>query len=63
MKRLATVVAAGYVGFALLGHLAERIGRLRCPCLPDCWCKRPGLSVFRWAFPYRHSLPEEIAES
>ena len=46
-----------------MGHLAERIGRLRCECLPDCWCKRPGLSVFRWAFPYRHSLPAEIAES
>ena len=60
---MVVLAAAGYVGFALLGHLAERTGRLRCDCLPDCWCKRPGLSVFRWAFPYRHSLPREITES
>ena len=27
-----------------------------CQCDDDCWCKQPGLSLFRWVFPFRHSL-------
>ena len=45
---------AGYVGAALVGLVAERAGRLSCHCTSDCWCKRPGLSLFRWVFPIGH---------
>jgi hypothetical protein len=27
--------------------------RLRCGCTETCWCKRPGLTVFRWVTPGR----------
>jgi hypothetical protein len=58
MKRLLVVAAGVYVGAALIAHLQERAGRIQCECLPECWCKRPGLSLFRWVFPYGHSLSE-----
>lgn len=44
---------------------ALRVGgsRLRCGCTESCWCKRPGLTIFRWVTPGRwHELaltPEE----
>jgi hypothetical protein len=25
--------------------------RLRCGCVDTCWCKRPGLALFRWVTP------------
>ena len=27
--------------------------RLRCGCVDTCWCKRPGLALFRWVTPGR----------
>jgi hypothetical protein len=34
---------------------AEALGiggsRLRCGCVETCWCKRPGLALFRWVTP------------
>jgi hypothetical protein len=30
---------------------------MTCDCDPDCWCRRPGLSVFRWVFPRYHHNP------
>jgi len=63
MKRLVAVAAGGYVAAALLSRYQERVGRLRCDCLPSCWCKRPSLSLFRWVFPFHHSLPPETAEA
>jgi hypothetical protein len=50
MKRALTLIALGYVlaGLAALG--LERAGVYECACEPDCWCKRPRLSVFRWSF-------------
>lgn len=45
--------------------LVERMGRIRCGCAVDCWCRRPGLSLFRWVFPWWHRTahtPEEKAQ-
>ncbi len=56
MKRALTLVVLGYVlaGFVSLG--LKRAGVYKCACQPDCWCKRPGLNVFRWVFPRFHRL-------
>ena len=54
------ILFAGVVGFLLLAvgtRVADalRIGgpRLRCGCVETCWCKRPGLTLFRWVTPGR----------
>jgi hypothetical protein len=53
MKR--TLTAGGvYLALAALGHAREHSGSATCECRPECWCKRPGLSVFRWVFPFGH---------
>jgi hypothetical protein len=54
MKRAFVVLAAIYLIAALVGHGLEAAGVRRCGCADDCWCKRPGLSVFRWVFPRGH---------
>ena len=38
---LATAVATRAAEAAKLG-----INRLSCACEPECWCKRPGLTLF-----------------
>jgi hypothetical protein len=43
-----------YLLFALIGRFVEGMGAVECGCAPDCWCHRPGLSLFRWVFPFRH---------
>jgi hypothetical protein len=56
-----------YLSAALLTRVAEAKGvpRFQCGCEPDCWCKRPGVSLFRWVTPQRkHRLsmrPEDKA--
>jgi len=56
-----------YLSAALLTRAAETMGvtRFQCGCEPDCWCKRPGASLFRWVTPQRkHHLgmsPEDKA--
>jgi hypothetical protein len=62
MKRFVGLLVAVYVGAALVGLAQERAGLRRCGCKPDCWCKRPGLSVFRWVFPYRHRSIDPAAK-
>lgn len=54
--RVIKLALAAYVGLALVGKVRERNGDLQCNCNNDCWCKRPGLSLFRWVFPLGHSL-------
>ena len=54
MKRLVLVVLGGYLLVAVGNKVAEAAGMMRCGCAEDCWCKRPGLSLFRWVFPWRH---------
>ena len=54
MKRFVLSVLAGYVLVAAGNKIAEAAGAMTCGCAEDCWCKRPGLSLFRWVFPWRH---------
>ena len=56
MKRTLAIGASAYLALAALGHARERWGAMTCECRGDCWCKRPGLSAFRWVFPVGHSL-------
>jgi hypothetical protein len=57
MRRICFTVVGAYLAVALLGHALERSGVAACDCREDCWCKRPGLNLFRWAFPFKHSRP------
>lgn len=57
MKRAVGLLVLGYLFAALVGLGLERAGLSPCGCAPDCWCKRPGLSVFRWVFPRFHRAP------
>ena len=41
----------------LISRGLERAGMYGCDCYPECWCKRPGLSLFRWVIPRFHHLP------
>ena len=55
IRRGLMTLCALYITAALVGHVRERNGLIACDCHEDCWCKRPGRSVFRWVFPLRHS--------
>jgi hypothetical protein len=55
-KRGLLVIGVLYIVAALIGHAQERRGAISCECQKDCWCKRPGLSLFRWVFPFQHQL-------
>ena len=57
MKRLALSLVLGYVVLALVYKVREAAGLLSCDCYDDCWCRRRGLSVFRWVFPRYHHNP------
>jgi hypothetical protein len=54
MRRSLLLLGALYIAAAAIGHARERGGAIVCGCHEDCWCKRPGLSAFRWVFPFRH---------
>ena len=56
MRRVLLIGGGAYLALAALSHALERSGATRCDCGADCWCKRPGLSLFRWVFPLGHSL-------
>jgi len=58
VKRLLFALAIGYVVLALVSRAKEAAGLLTCSCYPDCWCQKPGLSLFRWVFPRFHHNPE-----
>jgi hypothetical protein len=62
MRRLPLIVVGGYLLLAVSTRVAEARGLMRCGCSDDCWCKRPGLSAFRWVLPFGHHgglTPEE----
>jgi hypothetical protein len=46
-----------YLLAAIVTRVVEESGivpnRYRCACEPECWCKQPGLSLFRWVTPPR----------
>lgn len=54
LRRGTFLLATLYIAAALIGHARERSGAISCGCKPDCWCQRPGLSIFRWVFPFWH---------
>jgi hypothetical protein len=57
VRRILASLVIGYVVLALVYKAREAAGLLRCDCYDDCWCRRPGLSVFRWVFPRFHHNP------
>jgi hypothetical protein len=61
MKRAVTWGLGLYVLCALVGRFVEeRLDVVRCRCSEDCWCRRPGLSTFRWVFPLGHRTAERL---
>jgi hypothetical protein len=54
MKRAFLSLAVGYVVLGLATRGMEAAGFRTCTCYPDCWCQKPGLSLFRWVFPRFH---------
>ena len=56
MRRLLAALVALYAFAALMTRLVEAMGMRTCGCAADCWCKKPGLSAFRWVFPRGHHL-------
>ena len=54
LKRTILATVIGYIVLGIGTRLMERRGLVVCQCEPDCWCKRPGLSLFRWVFPRWH---------
>jgi hypothetical protein len=57
VRKALAVLAIAYLMLALLSKAKEAAGRLSCDCYPDCWCRKPGLSLFRWVFPRFHHNP------
>jgi hypothetical protein len=41
---------------------AAGVGR-RCDCQADCWCKRPGLRLFRWVAPVAHRSIDPVGKA
>jgi hypothetical protein len=54
MRRTLLAASGLYVLFALIGRFVEGMGAVECGCSDQCWCHRPGLSLFRWVFPAGH---------
>jgi hypothetical protein len=54
VKRLVVRLASLYLLFAVIGRFVEGMGAVECGCDRSCWCHKPGLSLFRWVFPYGH---------
>ena len=54
MKRVLGLAVGGYLVAGVVGLVRERMGLIACGCARDCWCRQPGLGVFRWVFPRGH---------
>jgi len=55
MRRVLAAVVGLFVLAALVTTAVEAAGIGRqCGCTPECWCKRPGLRLFRWVVPVAH---------
>ena len=54
LMRTVEAIVIGYVLLALVTRAREAAGVYTCGCDGDCWCRTPGLSLFRWVFPRRH---------
>ncbi len=55
MRRVLLLLGTLYVAVALAGLTRERRGEITCECAEGCWCKRPGLGLFRWVLPLGHT--------
>ena len=57
MRRKLIMLVGLYLLVAGGTWAAEALGlggsRLRCGCESSCWCKQPGLALFRWVTPGR----------
>ena len=53
-SRFLQAMILGYVLLAIFTRMQEARGVYTCGCDEDCWCKRPGLSLFRWVLPRWH---------
>ena len=57
MRRILLGAVMAVLLLAVGTRAADALGvggvRLRCGCVETCWCKRPGLTVFRWVTPGR----------
>jgi hypothetical protein len=55
VKRIMLAILATYLLAALFSRAFEAagVGPFRCGCHSDCWCKKPGLTLFRWVLPRR----------
>lgn len=58
MKRVAALSLGVYLLLAVGNKVAEAAGARRCHCADECWCRRPGLSLFRWVFPWHTNRAE-----
>jgi len=54
LKRLILAVMIGYVVLGAVTRAQEAAGAYTCGCDADCWCRKPGLSLFRWVVPRFH---------
>ena len=54
MSAAVRYLLAGYVGAVVATKELERCGALACGCDPNCWCRRPGLSLLKWTLPAPH---------
>ena len=57
MRKALAALALAYILLALYYRAREAAGLMTCDCYPDCWCRKRGLSVFRWVFPRYHHHP------
>jgi len=48
MRKALAALALAYILLALYYRAREAAGLMTCDCYPDCWCRKRGLSVFRW---------------
>ena len=57
MRRFLIAAISLFLLSAVVTRVAEATGveriRLSCGCEPECWCKRPSLTLFRWVTPRR----------
>src|SRR5207249_11169620 len=54
VRRSLRLTVLGLLLAAGISRVLEQAGLYRCECYPECWCKRPGLSLFRWVVPRFH---------
>jgi hypothetical protein len=57
VRKVALSLVLGYLVLALISRAQEAAGHMTCDCDPDCWCRKRGLSLFRWVFPRFHHNP------